>query len=155
MARGHTTRVIFTVKIWKFFSDRTRKFISRKLKYIFTKKTAPQLLGHIGLQTMKVGVKRVLSYWRPLLVGLRENTDTLRCLILCDDFLQIHFIRGHVYNSIKWRSFNCTCFLRLTRRKNRLIDLLLCSVWLCFLKTARARIFFSWRHPRVYARTVY
>ena len=29
---------------------RTKKIISRKLKYIFTKKTTPQLLGHIGLQ---------------------------------------------------------------------------------------------------------
>ena len=50
---------------------------------IFSQKTAPQLLGHIELQNMKAGVKRVLSYWRPLLVGLRENTDTLRRLILC------------------------------------------------------------------------
>ena len=62
LTRGHTTRVIFTVKICNF-SDRTRKVISRKLKYIFTKKkTAPQLLGDIGLQNMKVGEKRVLSY---------------------------------------------------------------------------------------------
>ena len=29
---------------------------------IFSQKTAPQLLGHIELQNMKVGVKRVLSY---------------------------------------------------------------------------------------------
>ena len=63
-------------------------------------------------------------------------------LILCDDFLQINFIRDHVKYSIKWRSFYCTCFLRLTRGNNSLIDLLLCSVWLCFLKAARARIFF-------------
>ena len=37
LTRGHTTRVIFTVKICNF-SDRTRKVISRKLKYIFAKK---------------------------------------------------------------------------------------------------------------------
>ena len=29
-----------------------------KTKYIFTKKTTPQLLGHIGLQNMKVGEKK-------------------------------------------------------------------------------------------------
>ena len=36
---------------------RTKKIISRKLKYIFTKKTTPKLLGHIGLQNTKVGEK--------------------------------------------------------------------------------------------------
>ena len=30
---------------------------SKTKKYIFTKKTTPQLLGHIGLQNMKVGEK--------------------------------------------------------------------------------------------------
>ena len=38
-------------------SGRTKKVISRKLKYIFAKKTTPQLLEHIGLQNMKVGGK--------------------------------------------------------------------------------------------------
>ena len=33
-----------------------KKIISRKLKYFLQKKTT-QLLGHIGLQNMKVGVK--------------------------------------------------------------------------------------------------
>ena len=56
MTRGHTTQVIFTVKIC-IFERSNEKVISRKLKYIFTKKTAPQLSGHIGLQTMKVRVK--------------------------------------------------------------------------------------------------
>ena len=40
-----------------YLSGRTKKIISRKIKYIFTKKTTPQLLGHIGLQNMKVGEK--------------------------------------------------------------------------------------------------
>ena len=50
---------------WKFacLSGRTKKLISRKLKYIFTKKTIPQLLGHIGLQNMKAGVKSNFGRW--------------------------------------------------------------------------------------------
>ena len=66
MTRGHTTRVIFTVK-FAYWSGRTRKVISRKLKYIFTKKTAPQLLRHIGLQNMKVGVKTNFELLTPSL----------------------------------------------------------------------------------------
>ena len=34
-----------------------KKIISRKLKYIFTKKTTPQFLEHTWLQNMGVGVK--------------------------------------------------------------------------------------------------
>ena len=45
----HTTQVIFTVKICIFEQSNEKKIISRKLKYIFAKKTTPQLLGHIGL----------------------------------------------------------------------------------------------------------
>ena len=41
-----------------YLNGRTQKIISRKLKYIFTKKTTPQLLGHVGLQNMKVGEKK-------------------------------------------------------------------------------------------------
>ena len=96
----------------------------------------------MGYKIWKLGWKRILSYWHPLLVRLRENTDTLRRLILCDDFLRIDFIKGHVLYSVKWHSFHYTCFLQLTRGNNSLIDLLLCSAWLCFLKAARARIFF-------------
>ena len=41
-----------------YLSGQTKKkIISRKLKYIFTKKTTPRLSRHIGLQNMKVGVK--------------------------------------------------------------------------------------------------
>ena len=40
-----------------YVSGRTKKVISRKLKIYFHKKTTPQLLEHIGLQNMKVGVK--------------------------------------------------------------------------------------------------
>ena len=128
--RSHNSGNIHAENLHILAIEREKSFLENW--NVFSQKTAPQLLGHIELQNMKVGVKRVLSYWRPLLVGLRENTDTLRCLILCDDFLQIHFIRNHVSYSIKWRSFYCTCFLRLTRGNNSLIDLLLCSVWLCF-----------------------
>ena len=66
---------------WKFayLSGRTKKVISRKLKYVFTKKTTPQLLQHVGLQNIKEGVKTnfgrlttIISNlfngcWRPLL----------------------------------------------------------------------------------------
>ena len=38
-----------------------KKLISPKLKYIFTQKTTLQLLGHIGLQNMKVGEKTNLG----------------------------------------------------------------------------------------------
>ena len=39
-----------------FSALQRKKFISRKRKYVFTK-TAPQLLGYIGLKNMKVGEK--------------------------------------------------------------------------------------------------
>ena len=44
-----------------YVSGRTKKVISRKLKIYFHKKTTPQLLEHIGLQNMKVGVKKNLG----------------------------------------------------------------------------------------------
>ena len=43
---------------WSYKIINKQGKIFQKLKYIFTKKkTTPQLLGHIGLQNMKVGVK--------------------------------------------------------------------------------------------------
>ena len=54
--RSHTTRVIFTVKICIFERSNEKNHFS-KTKTYFHKKTAPQLLGHIRLQNMKVGVK--------------------------------------------------------------------------------------------------
>ena len=59
MTRGHTTRVIFTVKICIFERSNEKSHFS-KTKIYFHKKTAPQLSGHIGLQTMKVRVKNNL-----------------------------------------------------------------------------------------------
>ena len=56
MTRGHTTRVIFTVKICIFQRSNEKSHFS-KSKIYFHKKTAPQLSEHIGLQNMKVGVK--------------------------------------------------------------------------------------------------
>ena len=56
MTRGHTTRVIFTVKICIFERSNEKSHFS-KTKIYFHKKTAPQLSGHIGLQTMKERVK--------------------------------------------------------------------------------------------------
>ena len=56
MTRGHTTRVIFTVKICIFERSNEKSHFS-KTKIYFHKKTAPQLSGHIGLQTMKVRAK--------------------------------------------------------------------------------------------------
>ena len=56
MTRGHTTRVIFTVKICIFERSNEKSHFS-KTKIYFHKKTVPQLSGHTGLQTMKVRVK--------------------------------------------------------------------------------------------------
>ena len=56
MTRGHTTRVIFTVKICIFERSNEKSHFS-KTKIYFHKKTAPQLSGHIGLQAIKVRVK--------------------------------------------------------------------------------------------------
>ena len=53
---GHTTRVIFTVKICIFERSNEKNNFS-KIKINFYKKTTTQLLGHIGLQNIKVGVK--------------------------------------------------------------------------------------------------
>ena len=53
---GHTTRVIFTVKICIYERSKEKNHFS-KTKIFFHKKTTPQLFGHIGLQNMKVGVK--------------------------------------------------------------------------------------------------
>ena len=56
MTRSHTTRVIFTVKICIFERSNEKSHFS-KTKIYFHKKPAPQLSGHIVLQTMKVRVK--------------------------------------------------------------------------------------------------
>ena len=52
----HTTRVIFTVKICIFERSNEKNHFS-KTQINFYKKTTLQLLEHIGLQNMKVGVK--------------------------------------------------------------------------------------------------
>ena len=60
VTRGHTTWVISTVKIC--ISERSNeKSHFSKTKIYFHKKTTPQLLEHIGLQNMKVGVKTNLG----------------------------------------------------------------------------------------------
>ena len=56
MTRGHTTPVIFTLKICIFERSNEKSHFS-KTEIYFHKKTAPQLSGHIGIQTMKVRVK--------------------------------------------------------------------------------------------------
>ena len=66
MTRGHTTRVIFTVKICIFERSNEKSHFS-KTKIYFHKKTAPQLSGHIGLQNMKVGVKTNFELLTPSL----------------------------------------------------------------------------------------
>ena len=58
--RGHTTRVIFRVKIC-IFERSNEKYNFSKTKIYFHKKTTPQLLGHNGLQNMKVGEKTNLG----------------------------------------------------------------------------------------------
>ena len=56
VTRGHTTRLILAVKICIFEQSNEKNNFS-KTKIYFHKKTTPKLLGYIGLQTMKVGVK--------------------------------------------------------------------------------------------------
>ena len=51
-----TTRVIFKVKICIFERSNEKNHFS-KTKTYFHKKTTSQLLGHIRLRNMKVGVK--------------------------------------------------------------------------------------------------
>ena len=53
---GRTTRVILRMKICIFERSKENNHFS-KTKIYFHKKTTPQLLGHIGLQNMKVGEK--------------------------------------------------------------------------------------------------
>ena len=50
----------FTVKICIFERSKEKNYFS-KTKIIFYKKTTPQLLEHIGLQNIKVGVKTNLG----------------------------------------------------------------------------------------------
>ena len=52
----HTTRVIFTVKSCIFERPNEKNHFS-KTEIYFHKKLTPQPLGHIRLQSMKVGVK--------------------------------------------------------------------------------------------------
>ena len=72
MTRGHTTRVIFTVKICIFERSNEKSHFS-KTKIYFHKKTAPQLSGHIGLQNMKVGVKTNFELLTPSLSWIAEK----------------------------------------------------------------------------------
>ena len=66
MTRGHTTRVIFTVKICIFQRSNEKSHFPKSEIY-FRKKTSPQLSGHIGLQNMKVGVKTNFELLTPSL----------------------------------------------------------------------------------------
>ena len=56
VTRGHTARVILTVKICIFERSNEKNNFSKSEMY-FHKKTTPKLLVHIGLQNMKVGGK--------------------------------------------------------------------------------------------------
>ena len=54
--RSHNSGNIHDENLHIWAVERKKSFLE-KLKYIFTKKTTPQLSGNIGLQNMKVGVK--------------------------------------------------------------------------------------------------
>ena len=69
MTRGHTTPVIFTVKICIFERWNEKSHFS-KTKIYFHKKTIPQLSGHIGLQNMKVGVKTNFELLTPSVIWI-------------------------------------------------------------------------------------
>ena len=56
VTRGHTTQAIFTMKICIFKRSNEKNQFS-KTEIYFDQKTTPQLLGDIGLQSMKVGEK--------------------------------------------------------------------------------------------------
>ena len=49
--------MIFTVKFCIFERSNEKNNFSKTGIYFHKQKTTPQLLGHIGLQNMKVGVK--------------------------------------------------------------------------------------------------
>ena len=78
---GHTTRVIFRMKICIFERSNEKNHFS-KTKIYFHKKTAPQLLGHIRLQNMKVGEKTNLGDL-PLFVWCMLTLALNWLLILC------------------------------------------------------------------------
>ena len=74
---GHTTWVIFRVKIFIFERSNEKTHFSETNIY-FRKKTTPQLFGYIGLQNMKIGEKTNLSDL-PLFVWCML-TLALKCL---------------------------------------------------------------------------
>ena len=84
MTRGHTTRVIFTVKICILERSNEKSHFS-KTEIYFHKKNCTTIIRRYWATKYE---SRSLSYWHPLIVRLLENTNTLRRLILCDDFLQ-------------------------------------------------------------------
>ena len=74
--RSHNSSNIHGKK-FAYLSGRTKKVISRKLKYIFTKKTTPQLLERIGQQNMKVGEKTNFGRLATIFQICSMNADIL------------------------------------------------------------------------------
>ena len=86
------------VKI-RIFERSNQKSNFSKTKIYFHKKNCCAIIRTYWATKYKSRSQNEFWATRPnisnlFLVGLRENTDTLRSLILCDDFLQIDFIRG-------------------------------------------------------------
>ena len=97
VTRGHTTWVISTVKIW-ICERSNEKSHSSKTKIYFHKKTTPQLLEHIGLQNMKVGVKSHLGdlplfVWCLLTLALKMKS----IVWLIDWFGRQHLTSSHPF----------------------------------------------------------
>ena len=97
VTRGHTTWVISTVKICICERSNEKSHFS-KTKIYFHKKTTPQLLEHIGLQNMKVGVKSHLGdlplfVWCLLTLALKMKS----IVWLIDWFGRQHLTSSHPF----------------------------------------------------------
>ena len=91
---------------WKFayLSGRTKKFVSRKTKINFYKKTTPQLWEHVGLQNMKVGGKTnlvdlPLFVWCMLTLALK---DKISCMVLGTYYIFRMFVSQKIPSMKLW-----------------------------------------------------
>ena len=127
VTRGHTNRVIFTVKICIFQRSNEESHFS-KTKIYFPKKAAPQLLGLIGLQNIKVGVKTNFGWLAKMSEICSMDTDI-------PSYLDWRKILTHfgVFDSL-WLLFANKSYLRpCCRRKNLYYHFLLVLVFHSFV----------------------
>ena len=130
MTRGHTIRVIFTVKICILERSNEKSHFSKTEIYFHKKKLHHNYQDIFGYKIWKLGWKRILSYWHPLLVGLLENTNTLLRLI--------HILKQKFYNKkFLWISLWMTLHRRFFFNKFKFIT------WTSHLKHCFKKIVLS------------